>query len=246
MKGYVHSIQSLGAVDGPGVRSVVFMQGCSLRCVYCHNPDTWKICNTAPEQSDAAENRPGEYTPEELVNKLLRFKPYFGKEGGVTISGGEPLLQADFVAEVFRLLWEKGIHTALDTAGQIVDKRARKVLKYTNLALVDLKFLTEREYQIYAKGSRQKVDEFLEMTGQMEVPVWIRHVLVEGFTDNDEYLRKTRAFLNTLRNVQRVEVLPYHSLGAYKWRELGLTYPLENTAPPSPARLKNAENILCV
>ena len=229
MKGYVHSIQSLGAVDGPGVRSVVFMQGCSLRCVYCHNPDTWKICNTAPEQSYAAENRPGEYTPEELVNKLLRFKPYFGKEGGVTISGGEPLLQADFVAEVFRLLWEKGIHTALDTAGQIVDKRARKVLKYTNLALVDLKFLTEREYQIYAKGSRQKVDEFLEMTGQMEVPVWIRHVMVPELTATTEYLRRIKQQAEKLPNLEKIEWLPFHNLCKEKYEKINISFPLANT-----------------
>lgn len=219
MKGYIHSIQSLGAVDGPGVRSVVFMQGCALRCAYCHNPDTWKIIGAAVMQ----------LSPEELVKKLLRFKPYFGKDGGVTVSGGEPLLQADFVAEVFRLLQENNIHTALDTAGQITGEPARKVLKYTDLALVDLKFLTEQEYRIHAKGSRQRVDEFLKLTAQMKVPIWIRHVMVPGLTAEPEYLRQIKQQAETLPNLEKIEWLPFHNLCKEKYEKLGIPFPLADT-----------------
>lgn len=219
MKGYIHSIQSLGAVDGPGVRSVVFMQGCALRCAYCHNPDTWEFFG------DNAQI----FTPEELVEKLLRFRPYFGTEGGVTISGGEPLLQAEFVAEVFRLLQEQGIHTALDTAGQITGAQAEKVLKYTDLALVDLKFLTEQEYQINAKGSRKKVDEFLTLTQKMQVPVWIRHVVVPGLTATSEYLYQVKQQAEALPNLVKIEWLPFHDLCKEKYERMNLTFPLADT-----------------
>lgn len=229
MKGYVHSIQSLGAVDGPGVRSVVFMQGCALRCIYCHNPDTWEICKNTIDTERTTQAFCEVYTPEELIKKLLRFQPYFGREGGVTISGGEPLLQADFVAEVFRLLQEKGIHTVLDTAGQIVDERAKKVLKYTNLALVDLKFLTEQEYGIYTKGSRQKVDEFLKLTGQMQVPIWIRHVMVPEITAATEYLGQIKKQAEALPNLEKIEWLPFHNLCKEKYEKLNLTFPLADT-----------------
>ena len=253
MRGYIHSIQSLGAVDGPGVRSVVFMQGCALRCVYCHNPDTWKIykdtdkktCESCQKLSGEnqsggfTENRIEEYTPEDLVKKLLRFKPYFGTEGGVTISGGEPLLQADFVAEVFRLLQENGIHTALDTAGQITDERAKKVLKNTNLALVDLKFLTEQEYQMYTKGSRQKVDEFLKLTEEMQVPVWIRHVMVPELTAEVEYLRQIKQQAEALPNLEKIEWLPFHNLCKEKYEKLNLTFPLANTRVMSSEEVEN-------
>lgn len=242
MKGYVHSIQSLGAVDGPGVRSVVFMQGCALRCAYCHNPDTWEIvADGAGNLLDAANNladvticgqtkcQPQEYTPEELVKKLLRFKPYFEEEGGVTISGGEPLLQAKFVAEVFRLLQEHGIHTALDTAGQITGEHVKEVLKYTDLALVDLKFLTEQEYHDHAKGSRAKVDEFLRLTREMQVPVWIRHVMVPGLTADAAYLRQIKQQAKALPNLEKIEWLPFHNLCKEKYEKMNLTFPLADT-----------------
>lgn len=239
MKGYVHAIQSLGAVDGPGVRSVVFLQGCALRCAYCHNPDTWEICHGAAAGDKGAVSGqsalaadgllPVEVTPEELTEKLLRFRPYFGKEGGVTISGGEPLLQAEFTAEVFRLLKEVGVHTALDTAGQITGKRAGMVLKYTDLALVDLKFLTEQEYQTYAKGSRQKVDEFLSLTEQLKVPVWIRHVAVPGLTAEPEYLREIKRQARQYHNLEKIEWLPFHKLCLEKYQRMGLSFPLADT-----------------
>ncbi len=229
MKGYIQSIQSLGAVDGPGVRSVVFMQGCALRCAYCHNPDTWKIMGINRTGEEASEQHPMEFAPEELVQKLVRFKSYFGESGGVTISGGEPLLQADFVAEVFRLLKEQGIHTALDTAGQIIDERAEQVLKYTDLALVDLKFLTEKEYKDYAKGSRQKVDDFLRLTGQMQVPVWIRHVMVPDLTATPEYLREIKQQAEALPNLEKIEWLPFHNLCKEKYEKLNLVFPLADT-----------------
>lgn len=252
MQGYVHSIQSLGAVDGPGVRSVVFMQGCGIRCAYCHNPDTWEIVKR-PDNPEGVSNASGtdlnnakkavcqyqEYTPEELVKKLLRFRPYYGTEGGVTISGGEPLLQADFVAEVFRLLKEEGIHTALDTAGQVVGTPAEKVLKYTDLALVDLKFLTEEEYRKYAKGSRTKVDEFLHLTQKLQVPVWIRHVMVPELTATVDYLQQIKRQAEALPNLEKIEWLPFHNLCKEKYEKLNLVFPLENTRVMSSEEVKD-------
>lgn len=248
MKGYVHSIQSLGAVDGPGVRSVVFLQGCALRCAYCHNPDTWEIprvagvtqsvgdCETEtvltgrkPGAEEKAQVSWEEYTPQELVKKLLRFKPYYGTDGGVTLSGGEPLLQAGFTAEVFRLLKENGVRTALDTAGQITGQKAEEVLKVTDLALVDLKFLTEEEYRTHTGGSRKKVEEFLELTREFGVPVWIRHVVVPGLTAFPDYLRKIKREAEQYENLEKIEWLPFHNLCKEKYEKLGILFPLVDT-----------------
>ena len=251
MKGYVHSIQSLGAVDGPGVRSVVFLKGCALRCAYCHNPDTWEIPRVSGETQDGqgvkdwetetalVSKRPGvegktqasweKYTPRELVEKLLRFRPYYGTDGGVTLSGGEPLLQAGFTAEVFRLLKENGVHTALDTAGQITGEKAEEVLKFTDLALVDLKFLTEEEYRIHTGGSRKKVEAFLELTREFGIPVWIRHVVVPGLTAFPGYLRRIKKQAEQYENLEKIEWLPFHNLCKEKYEKLGLTFPLADT-----------------
>ncbi len=225
MKGYVHSIQSLGAVDGPGLRSVVFLQGCALRCAYCHNPDTWEI----PRAEGKTQASWEEYTPQELVRKLLRFKPYYGTDGGVTLSGGEPLLQADFTAEVFRLLKENGIHTALDTAGQIAGQKAEEVLKVTDLALVDLKFLTEEEYRAHTGGSRRRVAEFLELTRELRVPVWIRHVVVPGLTAFPDYLRQIKEQAEACENLEKIEWLPFHDLCKEKYERMGIPFPLADT-----------------
>ena len=232
MTGNIHSIQSLGAVDGPGVRYVVFMQGCPLRCVYCHNPDTWLTEGGTPTDVD------------ELVRKALRFRPYWKNGGGVTVTGGEPLLQAEFVEEFFAKLHEHGVHTALDTSGVGNLSKAEKVLVHTDLVLCDLKFLTKADYLKNCRADFDQIERFLQLTAMKNVPLWIRHVVVPGLTDDEEGLRKTADFIRSLKTVQRVEVLPYHTLGLFKWQKLGIPYPLPDAVPPTAEQVKRAEELL--
>lgn len=214
MKGRINSFQSMGAVDGPGIRFVVFMQGCPLRCIYCHNPDTW--------------SRGGEmYDVDEICRKILRFRAYFGEEGGVTVSGGEPLLQWRFVAELFRRLKNEGIHTALDTSGIGSRAGAEAVLSHTDLVLCDLKFSTEEDYRTQCGGSLNRVLSFLDMTEHMEIPLWIRHVVVPGLTDSIDSLQKIGEMKQRYSNVRKFELLPFKKLCAVKYQALGLPFPLE-------------------
>ena len=217
MKGRVSSLQSLGTVDGPGLRYVIFLQGCPLRCVYCHNPETW----------DPAGGR--EYAPEELVEKVLRCRAYFGEQGGVTVSGGEPLLQAPFVAELFRQLKEAGIHTALDTSGAGDLKQAAQVLDWTDLVLLDLKFPDEAGYRQYCRGSWAQTQAFAALAGEKHVPLWVRHVVVPGLNDSLEDLRAIQAQAESLPGFQKLEWLPFHNMCLEKYQQLGLPFPLEGT-----------------
>ncbi len=215
MKGKIHSFQSLGAVDGPGLRYVVFLQGCTLRCVYCHNPDTWSM-----------EGQ--EYEAEEIVKKILRYKPYFGESGGVTVSGGEPLLQWRFTAELFQRLKSEGIHTALDTAGIGDLDGARLVLRYTDLVLCDLKFSDSEGYLRYCRGNRNTVLSFLKLTQEMQVPLWIRHVVVPSLNDREEDILKIAEQASVFPNLQKLELLPFRTLCTAKYDALGLEFPLKN------------------
>lgn len=217
MKGRVSSLQSLGTVDGPGLRYVIFLQGCPLRCVYCHNPETW----------DPAGGT--EYAPEELVEKVLRCRSYFGEQGGVTVSGGEPLLQAPFVAELFRQLKEAGIHTALDTSGAGDLKQAAQVLDWTDLVLLDLKFPDEAGYRQYCRGSWAQTQAFAALAGEKHVPLWVRHVVVPGLNDSLEDLRAIQAQAESLPGFQKLEWLPFHNMCLEKYQQLGLPFPLEGT-----------------
>ena len=236
--GNIHSIETFGSVDGPGVRFLIFSQGCAMRCRYCHNADTW--------QPGAGE----QMTAEQLLNRAERYRSYWGSEGGITVSGGEPLLQIDFLLELFSEAKRRNIHTCIDTAGQPFRKsepffsKFRRLCDLTDLFLVDIKHIDEEEHLKLTGQKNGNILDMLRFLSDIKKPVWIRHVLVPGITDNDEALRRTRAFLQTLSNVQKIEVLPYHSLGAYKWRELGLDYTLEDVAPPSARRVLNAEKIL--
>ena len=217
MKGRVSSLQSLGTVDGPGLRYVIFLQGCPLRCVYCHNPETW----------DPAGGR--EYAPEELVEKVLRCRAYFGEQGGVTVSGGEPLLQAPFVAELFRQLKAAGVHTALDTSGAGDLKQAAQVLDWTDLVLLDLKFPDEAGYRQYCRGSWAQTQAFAALAGEKRVPLWVRHVVVPGLNDSLEDLRAIQAQAESLPGFQKLEWLPFHNMCLEKYQQLGLPFPLEGT-----------------
>ena len=217
IKGKIHSVESMGLVDGPGIRVVVFMQGCALRCQYCHNPDTW---------IDKGEETL-ELTPEELVNKISRFRSYFEKSGGgVTFSGGDPLKQPEFLKETLKLCKEAGIHTTLDTSG-VGFGDYEEILKYTDLVLYDVKHLTREGYKDMTGIEIDETQKFLEACKKMGTKMWIRQVVVPGKTDSEEYIRELGKFIKTLDNVEKVELLPYHLLGVNKYETLGIKYRLE-------------------
>ncbi len=236
MIGHIHSTESFGAADGPGVRFIVFMQGCHMRCRYCHNPDTWKM--------DGGD----EVTTDEILKRALRFKPYWGKDGGITISGGEPLLQIDFVIELFKKAKELGINTCIDTAGNPFTKeepffsKFEELMKYTDLLLLDLKEINPTRHKDLTGFDNSNIIEMAKYLSEINKPVWIRHVLVPEHSDFDEDLDALGDFIDTLSNVDRVEILPYHTLGKFKWENLGIPYTLESISPPSAERIENAKN----
>lgn len=235
MIGHIHSTESFGAADGPGVRFIVFMQGCHMRCRYCHNPDTWKM--------DGGD----EVTADEILKRALRFKPYWGKDGGITISGGEPLLQIDFVIELFKKAKEPGINTCIDTAGNPFTKeepffsKFEELMKYTDLLLLDLKEINPTRHKDLTGFDNSNIIEMAKYLSEINKPVWIRHVLVPEHSDFDEDLDALGDFIDTLSNVDRVEILPYHTLGKFKWENLGIPYTLESISPPSAERIENAK-----
>ncbi len=216
MRGRIHSFESLGAVDGPGIRFVVFMQGCHLKCKYCQNRDTW--------DTNAGE----EYESDELVQKILRYKSYIMPDGGVTISGGEPLLQADFLIELFTKLKENGIHTCIDTSGNVpLTDKIKKLISLTDLVLLDIKCINEKTcIELVGKSNKDEL-AFARYLSDNNVPMWIRQVLVPDITDKEGDLIELSQFIKSLNNVEKVEVLRYHDLGKYKWEKLNLKYPLE-------------------
>ena len=236
--GLVHSLESFGSVDGPGVRFVVFLQGCALRCKYCHNPETW-----------SAEGGT-EWSPEKLFQHVWRYRNYWGKKGGITVSGGEPLLQADFLCEFFQLAKEQHIHTTLDTAGQPFTtaepffSRLTTLLEHTDLVILDLKHIDPEKHRFLTGHSNESILSFARFLDQILKPMWVRHVLVPGITDAPANLHGIRAFLDTLSNVEKVEILPYHTLGIYKWETLGIPYSLSDIRIPDENDLKRANQIL--
>lgn len=238
IKGNIHSTESFGSVDGPGIRFLIFLQGCAMRCLYCHNADTWKADAGTPVTAD------------ELLDKAERYRSYWGDKGGITVSGGEPLLQTDFLIELFEKAKKRGINTCLDTSGQPFSRKEpffskfNALLRNTDLLLVDIKHIDSEAHRRLTGHGNENILDMLRYLSQQKKPVWIRHVLVPGVTDDDAALRRTREFIDGLDNVQRIEVLPYHTLGEYKWKAQGLDYPLEGVAPPTAERIKNAENIL--
>lgn len=231
--GNIHSYESFGTVDGPGIRFVIFLQGCPLRCKYCHNPDTWNITGAKIKAS-----------PEEVFEKIKRYKRYFGKKGGVTVTGGEPLLQKDFIMELFKLCKEENIHTALDTSGYIFDTEVKNILEYTDLVLLDIKSIDEKIYKNLTGVELTPTLEFAQYLNKINKKTWIRHVVVPRITDNDELLKNLSVYISKLNNIENIEVLPYHNLGKFKYKELGLEYALGDIEELSEERLKNAVNIL--
>lgn len=215
--GRIHSFQSLGTVDGPGVRSVIFMQGCPLRCVCCHNPDTWDF--------EGGE----EMSTEVLVNKVLRYKTYYGNNGGVTVSGGEPLMQAEFLVELFKKLKNYGIHTALDTSGCVLNDTVKELLEYTDIVLLDFKYTNEKDYFEYTKMQMNQAKEFLNYLEEKHKRTWIRYVVIPDLNDDKESFEKVFALENQYSCIEKIELLPFRKLCIEKYEEMGIEFPLKDT-----------------
>lgn len=227
IKGKIHSLESFGTVDGPGIRFVTFLQGCPLRCQYCHNPDTW----------DAHRAVKYEYTPQELLDEVLKYKNFI-KSGGVTLTGGEPLMQPDFAREYFRLCKEAGLHTALDTSGAIYNEKTLAVLDYTDLVLLDIKALDADRCRKVCGSDGRNALLLLDELQRRGIAVWLRHVVVPGLTDDDAALDALVDFLRPYTVIQKIEWLPYHTMGVFKYEELGLDYPLKGVEPLSAERIR--------
>ena len=214
--GSISKIETLGLLDGPGIRTVVFLNGCPLRCKYCHNPETWQI----------KENN---YTEKELVEKLKRNKPYYkASNGGVTFSGGEPLTQLEYLTKVAKLLKKENIHIALDTSGQ-TNKNPQELLKYIDLVILDIKHTTKEGYKKLTQGDIEKQENFIKELNKTNIPVWIRQVIVPNITDSKEYIESLKNYLKKIKNIKKIELLPFHHLGFSKYKELNIPNPLLNT-----------------
>jgi pyruvate formate lyase activating enzyme len=239
MKGNVHSIETFGTVDGPGIRYVVFTQGCLLRCLYCHNADTWETGKGKVMSTD------------EIMADFESYLPFIeASGGGITVSGGEPLLQPDFLIDLFKKCKARGIHTTLDTSGgcysteESFQSKLAELITYTDLVLLDLKHIDEHTHKRLTGRSNHNILEFARFLSEHKVPVWIRHVLVPGWTDGEADLHKLAAFIRGLHNVKKIEVLPYHKLGVYKWQNLGYKYLLEDVESPTAESVEKAKAIL--
>lgn len=230
----IHSVESFGTVDGPGIRFVLFLQGCHLQCKYCHNRDTWDINGGNYKSLD------------DIFKKILRYKNYIMPSGGgVTVTGGEPLLQVNFLIELFSKLKDVGINTCIDTSGMVtLTDDIKKVLYLTDLVLLDIKHIDDEKCKKLTGFSNKKELEFAKYLSANNIPMWIRQVIVPGITDNPNDLIKLKDFISTLKNVQKVELLPYHSMGKYKWENLGLKYELEGVPEATEEDIKKAKEII--
>ncbi|MGM8137466.1 pyruvate formate-lyase-activating protein [Enterococcus italicus] len=242
VKGRIHSTENFGTVDGPGVRFVIFSQGCRMRCQFCHNPDTWKIDDPKASLRSA----------DDVLAEALKYQSYWGEKGGITVSGGEPLLQLDFLLDLFKKAKAKGIHTTIDTCGKPFTReepffsKFEELMNYTDLLLFDIKHIDNEAHKRLTSLGNENILEMAKYLSEINKPVWIRHVLVPFRSDYDEFLIRLDAFIKTLNNVDKVEILPYHTMGKFKWDEMGLKYPLEGIEPPTDDRVQNAKNLLHV
>lgn len=236
--GRIHSVESFGSADGPGVRYLIFLQGCRMRCKYCHNPDTW-----AKQECESQ-------TAEEVLKKALRYKTYWGKNGGITVSGGEALLQIDFLIDLFQRAKEKGVHTTLDTSGNPFTREGeffekfQKLMEVTDLFMLDIKHIDSETHKDLTGQPNENILDMARYLSEQKKEMWIRHVLVPGYTDSREQLEALQAFIKSLDTVTRVDVLPYHTLGVFKWKELGIPYGLEGVPTPTKEQIDLANEIL--
>lgn len=241
-KGYIHSTESFGSVDGPGIRYIIFLQGCDMRCRYCHNPDTWA--------HGAVANNVTEMTVDEILSKAERYRSYWRQNGGITVSGGEPLLQIDFLIELFEEAHKRGITTCLDTCAQPFRKdgeffeKFERLMAVTDTVLLDIKHIVSEEHKKLTGHNNGNILECAKYLSDINKPVWIRHVLVPGITDRVEHLKELRSFLDTLTNVVKIEILPYHSMAEFKYEQLGIEYTLKGVLPPSKESVEEARRIL--
>ena len=237
MKGYIHSSETFGTVDGPGIRYVLFMQGCPMRCLYCHNPDTWDI--KGGKQIDA----------ETVIAEYNKNKMFY-RDGGITVTGGEPLLQIDFLTELFRLTKREGIHTCIDTSGITYSDtdqcRAKldELMQYTDLVMLDIKHIDTERHRALTSHGNERVLGFARYLEEKKIPLWIRHVIVEGYTDDPHSLRELGRFIGSLKNLRALDVLPYHAMGEAKYRELGIEYPLSGMTAMSAERAAEAKTYI--
>lgn len=243
-KGYVHSTESFGSVDGPGIRFLIFLQGCNMRCRYCHNPDTWALGPVA--------NSVKEMSVDELLTKAERYRTYWRQNGGITVSGGEPLLQIDFIINLFEEAHKRGITTCLDTCAQPFRRdgeffeKFERLMAVTDTVLLDIKHIISEEHKALTGHRNENILECAKYLSDINKPVWIRHVLVPGITDRVEHLKELRSFLDTLTNVVKIEILPYHSMAEFKYEQLGIEYTLKGVLPPSKESVEEARRILLV
>ena len=234
----VHSVESFGSVDGPGIRFVIFLKGCAMRCQYCHNPDTWDRAGGNLRSVD------------DVLSQALRYRSYWGEKGGITVSGGEALLHIQPLTELFHKAKDLGINTCLDTSAQPFSRKDGRFLafealmKYTDLVLLDIKHIDNDAHKRLTGWENENILDCARYLSDIHKPVWIRHVLVPGINDDDESLHRLRSFIDTLSNVERVEVLPYHALGVYKWEQLGIPYKLTDVKPPTEESVLHARKIL--
>lgn len=230
MKGFIHSIESFGTKDGPGIRLVVFMQGCPLRCLYCHNPDTW-IMKDAKYSMTAVE----------LFEEYRKVKGFV--KGGITLSGGEPLMQTDFLLEFLQLCKEEGVHTAIDTSGFIFNDKVKELLNWVDLVLLDIKHFNRVKYKALTSKDLASTLQFAEYLKDKNIATWIRYVLLPDYTDQIEDIEAMADYLSSFQNIKQVSVLPFHQLGSSKWIELGLDYQLKDAVPPTEEQRNLVESI---
>ena len=238
MRGYIHSKESFGTLDGPGIRYVLFMQGCPMRCLYCHNPDTWTTSGGK------------EITAEEVIAEYEKNRAFYSK-GGITVTGGEPLLQVDFLIELFKMAKTRGIHTCIDTSGITYSEtndayleKLEELMKYTDLVMLDIKHIDPEKHKALTGKDNKGILAFARYLDKKEIPIWVRHVVIEGYTDDEKDLYELGKFIGTLKSVKALDVLPYHTMGAPKYKELGMKYPLEGVPPLEKTKAVAAKEII--
>ena len=233
MKGYINSIQTLGTLDGPGIRYILFLQGCPLRCHCCHNPETWNLNDFTEEKS-----------AEEILSEIKRYSAYFGKEGGVTVSGGEALMQPEFVFELFSLCKKEDIHTCIDTSGCIITDSVKKLLSVTDLVLLDIKYTNEEDYKKYTGGSLKKTMEFLKLLKEMNIPAWIRQVIIPDINDTEENILQLKKLTAGFDNIKKIELLPFKKFCNSKYENLKIEFPFKEKREPTKEEITKLELIL--